>query len=102
MEGRNAQPGGETDVTEFESRQLDKQQLFSALVMVGASRRELGALHSVQLPGLGVKNAEVLEPLQQAEACVLQVEELLRGLAKVSYPEMEVPWEINDQIKDSV
>lgn len=89
-------------MTESESLRLDKQQLLSALVMIGASRRELGALHSAQLPGLGVKDAEVLEPLQKAEACVLQVEELLRKLAQVSYPEMEVPWEINDQIKDSV
>ena len=72
---------------------LDRPQLFAALVMVGASKRELHELHFVQLPVLGVDVEVVLEPLREAEACVSRVEETLRALAKASFPDFQIPWE---------
>lgn len=90
-----------TSHAESPQPEMTKDQLFSVLVMVGASRRELHELHSSQLPALGLDLELALDPLREAEACVGKVEQFLRVVAKMHFPDLQVPWETNEQTENS-
>lgn len=82
-----------TNPVDSQQPPVDRQQLYSVLVMIGASRRELHALHSAQLPALGMNMPLVLEPVQEAEASLEKVEQFLRVFAKSHFADLEIPWE---------
>jgi hypothetical protein len=72
---------------------LDRTQLLSILIMVGATRRDVHALQADQLPVLGVTGGPVIENVREAEEKLVVAERLIRNVLRSAFPEVELPWE---------